>query len=198
MTPGQLLRAWTLLETLLDYLPGPSMQRPASDALPPSLDPQARTRAYTAAETSAQIAHLEQQARLREGNYQRLSEPWEHARRAQYAAGDYAPLDHLLDDLRVLAPMRHALAWRVATRHPGVLDQALRVELVRTVWWIAERLPDPCRVPAWAVSAAPPSAGHVATLHALGVPFSVISRVYGVRVAALGRKASKRAKEQAA
>lgn len=191
MTPGQLLRTWTLLDTLLDYLPGPSMQRPASDTLPAQSDSEARTRTYTAAETNAQIAHLEHQARLRDGDWRGQREPWELARLDQYRHGDYARIDDLLDDLRVLSPMRHSLAWRVATHHPGVLDQALRVELVRTVWWLAERLPDPCRVPAWAITAAPPTAGHIATLRALGVPCSVIGRVYGVRASMLGRKAKR-------
>lgn len=196
MTPGQLLRTWTLLDTLLDYLPGPSMQRPASDTLPAQLDPEARTRSMTTAETNAQLAYLEQQARLREGDHQGLREPWEHARRAQYAAGDYALLDHLLDDLRVLSPRRHALCWRVSTHHPAVLDRELRVELVRGVWWLAERLPDPCKVPAWAIPAGPPSALHVATLRALGVPWPVIGRVYGVSVVVAGRK--RRVRETAA
>lgn len=192
MTPGQLLRTWTLLDTLLDYLPGPSMQRPASDTLPAQSDPEARTRTYTAAERDAQLANLEHQARLRLGDYRSDRDPWEHARREQYRQGDYNRLDHLLDDLRVLAPERHGLAWRVATHHPGILDQALRVELVRTVWWLAERLPDPCRVPAWAISSPQPSAGHIATLRALGVPWPVIGRVYGVSVVVAGRKVKRR------
>lgn len=192
MTPGQLLRTYTLLDTLLDYLPGPSMQRPASDTLPATSDPQAKDRCYTAAEAEAQLAYLEGQARLRDGDWRGQREPWELARLDQYRQGDYARLDALLDDLRVLSPMRHSLAWRVATHHPALLDVALRVELVQAVWWLAERLPDPCRVPAWAVSAPVPSAGHIATLRGLGVPWPVIGRVYGVSVVVAGRKVKRR------
>lgn len=188
MTPGQLLRTYTLLDTLLDYLPGPSMQRPASDTLPATSDPQAKTRTYTAAETSAQIAHLEHQARLRDGDWRGQREPWELARLDQYRQGDYARLDALLDDLRVLSPMRHSLAWRVATHHPALLDVALRVELVQAVWWLAERLPDPCRVPAWAVAAPVPSAGHIATLRGLGVPWVVITRCYAIKAPTIRTK----------
>lgn len=173
----QLLRTLTLLETLLDYLPGPQMIRsPASDD---SATP-GRSRVYTAAEIDRQLAYLEHQARLRRNDNSKGSEPWEAARREQYRHGDYAALDVAMMELEVVDSLWASLAWRVAHHHPGVMDQALRVELVRSVLWLAQRLPRPARVPAWAMRSAAPSALHIAALREIGVPYSVLARVYGV------------------
>lgn len=190
MTPGQLRGTLILLETLLDYLPGPQCMRTAAsdDAAP------AKARSYTPAELDRQLAHLEHQARLRRGDYKRASEPWEHARREQYRQGDYAALDLALAELEVVSRVWSSLAWRIATHHPAVLDLVLRVELVETIRWLAGRLPEPVKVPAWSMQSAPPTALHLAALRELGVPVRVVRRVYGEGVA-LPRRG--RAKETA-
>lgn len=185
----QLRRTLTLLETLLDYLPGPQMIRSQADAVMAQSD-SARPRTYTPAERDRQIAHLQLCERMRGGG-QPGGEPWEGARREQYATGDYAALDAALARLEVANRRHYDLAWRVATHHPGLLDLELRVELVRTIVWIGARLPRPVRLPAWATSSTPPTPLHLATLRDLGVPYAVLARVYGRDVSALRRRAKK-------
>lgn len=188
----QLRRTLTLLETLLDYLPGPQMIRSQADAVLAQSDT-TRPRTYTPAERDRQLAHLEAQARARLGDHSRGSEPWEAARREQYATGDYARLDQALVVLEVENRRRHDLAWRVATHHPGLLDRELRVELVITIRWLGERLPRPVRLPTWATASAAPTPLHLAALRELGVPYAVLARVYGKDA----RRIRKRAKETA-
>lgn len=189
----QVRRTWVLLDTLLDYLPGPQMMRSAASDDAPAAG---RSRVYTMAELDRQLAHLEHQARLRAGDYSRMgSTPVEHARIEQYRQGDYAALDLAMMELEVVNALWSGLAWRVAHHHPAVLDVALRGELVRSIVWLAERLPNPAKVPPWTQSAAPPTALHIAALRELGVPYAVMVRVYGEGVGVLRRKAKTRAKE---
>lgn len=177
-----LRRTFTLLDTLLDYLPGPQLMRSAaSDDAPAST-----SRTYTMAELDRQIAHLEAQERARRNDWNRPgSTPIEAARREQYRQGDYAAMDMALMDLEVHNAAWGSLAWRVAHHHPGVLDRALRIELVCTIRWLAGRLPEPLRVPEWTHRAFAPSPAQVAALRELGVPMSVLVRVYGRDAAAL-------------
>lgn len=192
--PDQIRRTWVLLDTLLDYLPGPQAMRSAASDDPPAAG---RSRTYTAAELDRQIAHLEAQERARRNDWNRKgSTPLEHARREQYRCGDYAALDAAMADLEAVDALWAGLAWRVAHHHPAVLDVALRRELVGAVLWLSERLPRPARIPDWERSAAPPTAVHLAALRELGVPFSAMTRVYGEPVGVLRRKVkSVKAKE---
>lgn len=184
-----LRRTFTLLETLLDYLPGPQMMRSqASDDTPSST-----SRTYTMAELDRQIAHLEAQERARRDDWNRPgSTRIEAARREQYRQGDYAALDLALMELEVENAAWASLAWRVAHHHPGVLDRALRIELVCTIRWLAGRLPEPLRVPEWTRAAFAPSPTQLAALRELGVPMSVLERVYGKDAAALRRCGKRR------
>lgn len=191
MIPDQRRRTLVLLETLLDYLPGPQMMRSQADDTAP---PAGRSRVYTIAELDRQIAHLEHQERLRSGDYSAERESWQRARREQYRQGDYAALDLALAELEVVSGAWSSLCWRVATHHPGVLDQPLRVELVRAVSWLAGRLPVPVRVPAWTTPSALPTVAALLALRDMGVPFSVLERVYGKDAATLRRK-TKRVRE---
>lgn len=185
-------RTLLLLETLLDYLPGPQMMRSQADE---TAAPAGRSRVYTVAELDRQIAHLEHLERLRAGDYGREVEPWQRARREQYRQGDYAALDLALAEIEVVDSVWASLCWRVATHHPGVLDQALRVELVRAVSWLAGRLPVPVRVPAWTTPSALPTVAALLALRDMGVPFSVLERVYGKDVQSLRRKVKGRVRE---
>lgn len=185
----QIRRTWTLLETLLDYLPGPQMMRSADSDDAPAKG----ARTYSMAELDRQLAHIERQQRLRLGDYSRMgATPIEHARREQYRQGDYAALDMAMMDLEVANGVWASLAWRVAHHHPAVLDQALRVELVRSVRWLAGRLPSPARVPAWTHRAFAPTPAMIGALHEQGVPFRVMARVYGIEAAVLRRKGKRR------
>lgn len=183
-----LRRTWTLLDTLLDYLPGPQMMRSADSDEAPAKG----ARTYSMQELSRQIAHLEHQARMRQGDYRRGSEPWEHARREQYRQGDYAAMDLALMELEVVNAAWASLAWRVAHHHPAVLDRALRIELVLTIRWLAGRLPEPLKVPEWTRSSARPSPAQLQALRELGVPMRVLVRVYGRDAAALRRRVKTR------
>lgn len=188
---SQIVRTWTLLETLLDYLPGPQMMRSAADSLPAAES--ARSRTYTMAELDRQLAHIAHQQRLRAGDYSRMgATPIEHARREQYRQGDYAALDLAMMDLEAENAIWAGLAWRVAHHHPAVLDQALRVELVRAVRWLSGQLPEPAKVPEWTRQAFAPTPAMIAAMRELGVPMRVMARVYGLDAAALRRKGKRR------
>ena len=182
-TTQQIVRTHTLLSTLLDYLPGPSMMRVEREPAPSS---DAQTRFYTPQERDAELARIAHQQRLRAGSYARLSDPWEHARREQYRQGDYAALDAAMRRLELEDAERHRLAWRLACGHPAKLDAGLSLELLRTLRVLAGWLPDPARVPAWAVRT-DTSIQMIATLRGLGLPVAVISKVIGLPPGAVRR-----------
>ena len=107
--------------------------------------------------TDASLRALERGRRIREGVAAEDDDPgwwlsyaWER-KDAQWARGSYPELERLLAQLRSERPMAASVLDRFVI-HPSdplteVCSQRLRDRLDEIVAWLAERMPDPVRVP---------------------------------------------------
>lgn len=112
--------------------------------------------------TDAAIARLKEQTAPPRSEADLIADaqpfPWERERDRYYRAGDYRALDLALEWLDTHNPdARDLVCWVYETGidELGCLDESILLSAERAADLLAERMPDPIRVPSWLSGEAP-------------------------------------------